>query len=338
MQQDYRWQEIEELAGSHYDMGRQHGRNNSGHMRYLVKAFGLDLTAPWSETDFLDPLQQHLPELVEEIQGIAEGGGLSLREVCALSFLVDLNTAVSACTGVVFASGPDGPVIGKTSDCTPGVQQSWLRPRRVKPSHGLEALIYSHIGSPNAEMGMNKKGLAIGISGLLSRNVDPQGVGWQQDIRGVLHACATTAEAIAMLRAIPIRRAGYALVIGDSSGDVAVIEKVVGKVAVRRPVNNIIYEANIALSEEALPYVDPSWCGENSERRTALLELLSREWSDFSLQGMIDLFSTHRQPVGICQHGPELHSHLGFFMLPAKREAWVARGYTCERNLQVERF
>jgi len=49
---------------------------------------------------------------------------------------------------------------------------------------------------------------------------------------------------------------------------------------------------------------------------------------------MIDLFCTHEQPVGICQHGPELHSQTGFFMLPRKRELWLARGYTCHRNLE----
>jgi hypothetical protein len=186
---------------------------------------------------------------------------------------------------------------------------------------------------------MNEKGLAIGISGMLSRQTNRQGVGWQQDIRGVLHACATTREAIDMLRRVPIRRAGYAMVIGDASGDVAVVEKVVGMVAERRPDNNVAFEANIGLSPEMQPHIDPKWCSANCYQRTALLERLCRHegWSDFSLDGMLKLFSTHGDPVGICQHGPDLHSETGFFMLPRKREFWLARGYTCQRNLELVR-
>jgi len=331
--------QIEEQSGSYYEIGLQHGRSQADRMRYLLSAFGIDLATAWREDEFLSPLEKHLPHLAEEIHGIAAGSELSLREVCALSFLIDLGTATAgnqesrmgiACTGVAFASGPDGPVVGKTSDCVPGVQQEWLMQRIVRPTGGFAALIHSHIGTPNAEMGMNDQGLAIGISGVLSKATDSEGVGWQQDIRAILHACATTQQAIEMLRAIPIRRAGYAAVVGDPSGDVVVVEKVVNCVAVRKPQRNIVYEANIALCGEALPHVDPSWCGENGERRTALLHCLSGTWTDFSLGGMINLFRTHQQPVGICQHGPELHSHVGFFMLPASREVWIAHGHTCE--------
>jgi predicted choloylglycine hydrolase len=337
MKYSYDW---ENLAGSYHDIGVAHGRNNAGRMRYLLRAFNVDLTAAWKESDFLSPLEKHLPDLAEEFHGIVEGSGMTRREVVALSFLVDLGATGSSCTGVVFASGPDGPVVGKTSDCTPGVQQEWLRPRRIKPTRGFAAVTHSHVGSPNAEMGMNDQGLAIGISGLLSRGFEADGVGWQQDIRGVLHACATTAEAIDMLRRIPIRKAGYALVVGDASGDVAVVEKLVGKVGVRRPVNNVAYEANVALCAEVLPCVDSRWGGENCTRRMALLDKLvpEKNWSDFSLQGMLSLFSQHEPGFGICQHGPTLHSQTGFFMLPAKRMLWLARGYTCMRELEAVRF
>ena len=280
-----------------------------------------------------------MPTLAEEIHGIVVGSGLSLREVCALSFLLDLGTASSSCTGVVFAGGPDGPVVGKTSDCTPGVQQQWLQQRLVRPTGALAALTHAHCGSPNAEMGMNEAGLAIGISGLFSRNSNPRGVGWQQDIRAILHACTTTAEAIDLLRRIPIRKAGYCAVLGDASGEVAIVEKVVGAVGVRRPRGQVAYEANVAYCPEVQPYADPN-ISENGLRRLALLDRLCADEAqlDLSLHGMLELFSAHGDPVGICQHGPELHSNVGFFMLPQQREVHIVRGYTCRRNIEVVRF
>jgi len=320
---------LEILSGTHYEIGLRHGRRNAARMRKLLGAFGVDLGAPWREEEFLSPLEKHLPGLAEEMRGIAEGSGMSLREVVALSFLIDLGTTAGACTGVAFADGPDGPVVAKTCDCSPGTQQEWLNQRLVRPDGEPAAVIHSHIGSPNAEMGMNEQGLAIGISGMLSNRIDRDGVGWQQDIRGILHRCATTEEAIAMFRAVPIRCAGYA----------AVVERLVGVVTVRRPTGKVVYEANIALAEETLPFVSSAWGGENGRGRTALLTRLCADETtlDCSLRGMLDLFSVHGDP-GLCQHGPELHSHTGFFMLPRKREVWIARGYTCERCLEVFRF
>ena len=326
-------QPLEELSGSYREIGMQHGRRHAARIRYLLDAFHPDLTAHWQEADLLAPLERHLPELVEEMHGIAEGSGCSLREICALSFLLDLGHASSSCTGIVFADGPDGPVVGKTCDCAPGVQQEWLGQRFIRPNTGIPAVTHSHYGSPNAEMGMNEQGLAIGISGLMSRDTNTQGVGWQQDIRAILHTCATTEEAIAMLRRIPIRWAGYCAVIGDACGDVAIVEKVVGALGVRRPRGNIAYEANVACCPEVLPFVDPSPC-HNGLQRMALLDHLCADEAhvDCSLQGMLALFSAHADPVGVCQHGPELHSHVGFFMLPRKRELLIVRGYTCARN------
>jgi predicted choloylglycine hydrolase len=337
MAYEYAW---ENLSGSYYEMGVQHGRENVERMGYLLRAFGVQLDGPWTEADFLKPLEKYLPDLAEEFEGIVAGSGMTRREVVGLSFMVDLGWSGSACTGVLFAGGPDGPVVGKTSDCTPGVQQEWLRPRRIAPKRGFKAVTHSHVGTPNAEMGMNDQGLSIGISGLLSQGYNGQGVGWQQDIRGVLHACATTAEAIDMLRRVPIRKAGYAMVIGDATGDMAVVEKLVGVMGVRRPENNVAYEANVALCPEVISQVNPRWGGPNGPNRMAILDKLVRKegWSDFSFDGMVSLFSAHGTPTGVCQHGPDLHSQTGFFMLPAKKMLWLARGYTCKRDLEAVRF
>lgn len=331
---------LENLSGSYRDIGRQHGRENAAHIRYLLHVFGVKNITAWEPRHFIDPLKRHLPDLADEIHGIAEGSGCSLKEICGLSFLVDLGTAAGACTGVAFASGPDGPVVAKTSDCTPGVQQVWLAPRRIRPAGQLAAITLSHVGSPNVEMGMNENGLAIGITGLQSVRVDRNGVGWQQDIRAVLHHCTTSQDAIHMLRTIPIRSFGYSLVIGDSSGDVAVVEKVVGAFGVKRPNSNVAFVTNVPQCPEVIPHTPTAAVNANGQGRMALLRQLCADESrlDFSLEGMLRLFSTHGEPVGICQHGPELHSNTGFFMLPRNKEVWMTRGYTCYRNLEVLRF
>jgi hypothetical protein len=331
-------QSIEELSGSYRDIGRQHGENNAAHIRYLLKSYGVSEAAPWEPAHFLDALSVHLPDLVDEIHGIAEGSGCSLKEICGLSFLIDLGTAPTACTGVVFASGPDGPVMGKTCDCNPGLQQVWLRPRLVKPAGQPAALMLSHVGSPNAEMGMNENGLAIGITGLPSVALDHRGVGWQQDIRAVLHRCATTQETIELMQMIPIRGFGYCAVAVDAAGDVAIIDKVAGAMGVKRPDGNVAYVTNIAQCPEVIPHT--TGLSENGLGRMALLKQLCDDESqmDFSFDGLLRMFHTHGEPVGLCQHGPELHSTTGFFMLPSKGMIHIARGHTCNSELEAFRF
>jgi len=60
-----------------------------------------------------------------------------------------------------------------------------------------------------------------------------------------------------MLRRVPIRFAGYAGVLGDASGDVAIFEKVVGAVGIRRPERTVAYEANVARAAESLALRGP---------------------------------------------------------------------------------
>ena len=104
-----------------------------------------------------------------------------------------------------------------------------------------------------------------------------------------------------------------------------------------------IYECDgdwyVAYCPEVLPFVSTS-ISENGQRRMVLLDRLCADESklDFSLQGMLTLFSIHEKPVGICQHGPELHSNDGFFMLPRKKEVLIVRGYTCERDSERVTF
>ena len=227
----------------------------------------------------------------------------------------------------------------KTCDCKPGVQRLWLRPRLAKPTGQPAALVLSHVGSPNAEMGMNERGLAIGITGLPSANVNHQGVGWQQDIRAILHHCTTTVEAIDMLHGIPIRGFGYCLVIVDCSGDVAICDKVAYAFGVKRPAGNVAYVTNVPQCPNVIPHTITPF-SENGLQRMALLSKLCADEAqmDFSLEGALRLFLTHGKPVGLCQHGPELHSTTGFFMLPQKGKVRISQGYTCKQDMEDFQF
>jgi len=79
--------------------------------------------------------------------------------------------------------------------------------------------------------GMNEHGLTIGLH-LVSRSPSRPGFSCIVITRLILDRCATTAEAVAMLRRLPhAMRYNYSLL--DASGDAAVVEAAPGTVAVR---------------------------------------------------------------------------------------------------------
>lgn len=83
-----------QVAGAPFERGRQHGEgaadlirfNLEGYWRLFQHYAGLDRTAALEEAKrYRDPIQAHAPHLLEEMEGIAAGAGLSLNEILALN-------------------------------------------------------------------------------------------------------------------------------------------------------------------------------------------------------------------------------------------------------------
>jgi isopenicillin-N N-acyltransferase-like protein len=83
-----------QIAGSPFERGRQHGEqaaalirfNLDGYWRLFRHYTGLDRIAALEAARlYLDPIQAHTPHLLEEMEGIAAGAGLSLEEILALN-------------------------------------------------------------------------------------------------------------------------------------------------------------------------------------------------------------------------------------------------------------
>ncbi len=73
--------------------------------------------------DFLEALQRHLPQVLEEIRATVRGAGVEEREILRLNlplFAAGLDPDTSGCTNFLFSGGRDGPLWGKNNDgCEP---------------------------------------------------------------------------------------------------------------------------------------------------------------------------------------------------------------------------
>jgi predicted choloylglycine hydrolase len=166
---------------------------------------------------------KYAPTLWQEITGIADGLGISM-ERAVLCFGNDgLRPPIGACSAVVSSH-----VYGRNYDFRPRHYEARLVLLQATGSYasiGASALLTGRLD------GMNERGLAIGLH-LVRASPRSFGLSCVLITRIVLDQCATTEEAVAILRRIPdAMQYNYSVLDGNGVG--AVVEAVPGSAAVR---------------------------------------------------------------------------------------------------------
>jgi predicted choloylglycine hydrolase len=166
----------------------------------------------------------YAPALWEEIGGIAEGLNIPMEQAVAYFGNDGLRMPTGGCSAVM-----SGGVYGRNYD---------FRPRGYEARFALVQArgSYASIGGSHRLTGrldgMNEHGLAIGLHLVKARPRSP-GLTSVLLVRRVLDSCATTAEAIDLVRRLPhAMQYNYSLL--DAGGVAAVVEAAAGAVAVRR--------------------------------------------------------------------------------------------------------
>lgn len=163
------------------------------------------------------------PALWAEIGGLAEGLGISM-ERAALCFGNDgLRPPTGGCSAVISAT-----VYGRNYDFRPrhyGARLAIVQADGSYASLGASELLTGRLD------GMNERGLTIGLH-LVRTSPRYPGLSSVLIVRIILDQCASTAQAVALLRRLPHAMAyNYSLL--DADGVAAVVEAVPGSVAVR---------------------------------------------------------------------------------------------------------
>lgn len=165
----------------------------------------------------------YAPAVWEEIGGIADGLKISMEHAVTYFGNEGLRMPTGGCSAVM-----SGGVYGRNYD---------FRPRHYEARFALVQVhgSYASIGGSHQLTGrldgMNERGLTIGLHLVRARPRAP-GLTSVLLVRRVLDSCATTAEAIDLLRRTPhAMQYNYSLL--DAGGVAAVVEAGAGAVAVR---------------------------------------------------------------------------------------------------------
>jgi isopenicillin-N N-acyltransferase-like protein len=336
------------LSGTPFDRGYEHGRRYSQLIREHISE-RCSFEAKWQpEINRLFErlelnLEDQLPEDLEEAKGIAEGAGVSLRDILILTHWIEGKMGIFgsfwyACSLLGFTDHPDGAVIAKTSDHGL-ISCRFFAVQRVASNEGYDFVRVTFLGTTGTRVGLNETGLALTSASLIPRDTNWNGIPVMSLVSQILEHCSTVDEAIQMAsRWSPIHY-GLNIMVADASGAIAVIEKLPTVQAVRQPMESTIFCTNHCLAEETVPYMGGhSLFLENSYRRYDKLDRITKG-VEHTAQGMEQILMDHSEPGAICQHGQaELHTTAAYIVIPRLRKMWIADGCPCEHEFVEHRL
>ncbi len=344
------------LEGEPFDRGAAHGAAYHNEIRrYTAERVRLSINGSWAghvatSDDAIDLAaamlpahQEYAPDLYDELDGLAQAGGISLAEAVIVGGFTDFVDAIRAggatpgleeddCTAVLVppeATGADG-LFGQTWDMHDSATEHVTLLRIVPPS-GPTALIFSTVGCLG-QIGINSSGIVVGINNLVATN-GGIGVTWPFVVRKVLQQTDLEAAVECVIKAELAGAHNYLLM--DGSGKGYNIEAMPTHRAVTRLGEDPFVHTNHCLDPKAreTEAARPPDLIASSEARLAKASELMKARPVV----VEDLMALTREPSAICRWSSPPHhneSSGAAIMRPATGELWACWGVPAENDFE----
>ena len=303
-----------QLAGTPYEIGKQHGiscrqeivefladdvaRINSIRYEPLSKRLLLAQSA-----EYLERLHILLPDVLPELQGLADGAGISIEEAVLLQYRRELIgssfKSLGECTTYSAISDDGIGILGQTVDLNGNLESLTRVFRITQQGPKKRCILMFSLAGLLGFAGINECGLAIAINFVSAG-------GWGSDVSPYLlvrHLLTleSVAECMDVIKHIP-RSSSRALTICDRN-TLATVEMTTHDH--RAIFSNRIIRANHYLHPEFSPLDTLNVFSLNASiLRQNRLELLTKENMKMEPEELFEKLSDHSlAPVGICAHG-----------------------------------
>jgi isopenicillin-N N-acyltransferase like protein len=300
--------------------------------RRLLQAGGI---SPERLPSLLDPYrataEQALPELMAEIDGMAEGADAPWWDVFAINaweelepFLRDAPVAVpDRCTAFTVMT-EDGPLLGHNEQWYAGDAGN-VAVVVARPAEG-SVFVSPTVAACLPAVGMNSHGL---VQSIMSLSADDDGVGIPRVLvsRHALEA-ADAADA-ADRGAIEGRAGGYAHMVATADGETCVVET-------SSKWSGILTGPGAHTNHYLHPDAPSGDVGPGSQARLGRMTQLLAERPPASPDDAMSLLADHEgDPQAVCVHPREGHEEddaivFSMVCLPRAGRMWVAAGQPCE--------
>lgn len=210
------------FSGTHYNIGRQWGQKLAQRNVSLLSQipFPLSEEAGNFASACLPVCQKFFPEILDEIQGVADGQGCSPEKLQTLLFSLYSITPGTGCS--CFALSDKGQILlGRNSDFFSQLEEQNMN------------VIYNFSGSSQnftanttsfiqMEDGVNRLGLAVGLTSVWPRRRKP-GMNAGMLLRFFLEKCRNVDDVLQSIAKIPVS-SSQTFTAADPSGRIALIE------------------------------------------------------------------------------------------------------------------
>lgn len=209
--------------GSHYDIGYKWGSSLRSKGTLLLDNIPFKITK--KHMDFgqscLDAYNKHFPEIVEEINGIADGQNCDVNSLYAILFSMYCIMPCTNCSCFA-AKTPEGKTIfGRNSDFLTCIEKLYLN-----TIYRFKNQSYSFNGNTTAfvqmEDGINQHGLAVGLTAVAPGHIQA-GINAGMLLRLFLEKCQDTTQVLEMLESLPVATS-QTFIIADAQNRAVLIE------------------------------------------------------------------------------------------------------------------
>jgi isopenicillin-N N-acyltransferase like protein len=281
-------------------------------------------------------------DLLEEIRGIAAGGGFEQAEILALNARSEIGLGarmVDGCTA--FAAFGTATKSGTTLLC-----QNW--DWRASQREAFVALSISRRGKPQITMlteagiigkiGFNSNGLGVCLNAIVTDQVRPEGTPLHIVLRGILES-RNLGEAVETVARTPIASAANFLLAQHGLGALDV-EAVPSGMDVLLPDDDVLVHTNHLLSARLYDVRDlaAQVLPDSYPRLARARQLLRARWGQVDREAAEEILRDHaNEPDGICRHedeigdpeGKRLQSVFSLIMDLEQAEIYVTDGPPC---------
>jgi len=339
---DYRYSVVD-VSGSPRQMGRQHGEQRRdiivqealegvdrfARMRGLARDAALALIGRF-ERQYRD----FAPHLIEEMQGVAEGAGLSFLEVLYLNTRYDLGSLPPQCTSFAVgaeATASGGVIAGQNKDTAPAsADRMYLL--RTNATSGARVMLLTYAGEVG-HIGMGIRGIAVFGNSLYVRE-HPFG-GTQNLVRRLMVEQETLEECESIFRRLGTSAPGNWMV-GERGGRVADFEVVGRRYRRLDGGRGILTHANHIMHPDLLEEETYDQREVESVPRCQRLgDLLQAKAGQVTAADCREALKDHvHQPHSVCRHGGSVHGSdiqttSSLVADLAEGVLWLGRGQPC---------
>jgi isopenicillin-N N-acyltransferase-like protein len=334
-----------EASGTHRQVGQQIGERLRPQLQQALAHLHKGLPAGITRQDVLRQAQLYLahsrvvyPQYVEELEGIAEGGGLPFEEVF-LAVCEELWEAAAwrgethpaqGCTDFAArgrATLDGSTLLAHTNDLAPESEEHVVI-LRVQAGDEPEFLGVS-VGGPGFSAGFNAAGIGLTGNHVACNDIRP-GVPRLLIVRAILAARRLGEAMNACL--LPQRASNYNNVIADSNGEVYSVEGSATEYEAIYIEEDILAHANHYASPPMRRFeADRHNIGGSIIRYNRAMRLLRENYGQLSPERFQELLADHANyPASICKHDDGSVTVFSIIINLNTLSAWIGRGRPCE--------